>query len=155
MQPDSGRMVHAGSAFSHPIRFLSSKEGQDHIVQNRPGSDLDGLVRFGPNASGPEASRGARIIRPGFWQNPTGQLPVSHFQTPLPSSTDGPDHFVHNRPGSILVLNHCVRFWPNGSGPERSVCTRVIEPASGQRFRADPDLIRHVDLGGGRRISGK
>ena len=29
----------------------SSKEGRDHIVQNRPRSDLDGLVRVWPNAS--------------------------------------------------------------------------------------------------------
>ena len=27
------------------IRFRFLKEGQDHTVQNRPGSDLDGLVR--------------------------------------------------------------------------------------------------------------
>ena len=36
------------------IRFSSvfSKEGPDHIAQNRPGSDLDGLVRVYPKASG-------------------------------------------------------------------------------------------------------
>ena len=27
------------------IQFRFLKEGQDHTVQNRPGSDLDGLVR--------------------------------------------------------------------------------------------------------------
>ena len=40
-------------------------------MQNRPGSDLDGLVRVWPNASGPEASWCAGIIWPGFWQFPT------------------------------------------------------------------------------------
>ena len=33
-----------------------SKEGMDHIVQTRPGSDLDDLVRVWPNASGLGAS---------------------------------------------------------------------------------------------------
>ena len=31
----------------------------------------------------------------------------------------------------------CVRFWPNGSGPEASQCARIIRPASGQCFQAD------------------
>ena len=35
-----------------------------------------------------------------------------------------------------------VRFWPNRSGPEASRCARIIWPAFGQRFRADPDLMR-------------
>ena len=35
-------------------------------VQSRPRSDLDGLVRVWPNASGLEASWCAGVIRPGF-----------------------------------------------------------------------------------------
>ena len=65
-----------------------SKEGMDHTVQNRPGSDLDGLARVWPNTSGLEASRCAGIIGSGFWHNATGLLPVSHFQTQFRSSTD-------------------------------------------------------------------
>ena len=46
MQPESARIVHnARFDFLHPFQFHFSKEGMDHIVQNRPGSDLDGLVR--------------------------------------------------------------------------------------------------------------
>ena len=57
VQPESGRIVYAGSDFPHPFQLRFSKEGLDHIVQNRPRSDLDGLaVRFWPNASGLEAS---------------------------------------------------------------------------------------------------
>ena len=52
VQPESGRDVYAGSDFPHLIRFHSSKIGLDHIVQNQPGSDLDGWVRFWSNASG-------------------------------------------------------------------------------------------------------
>ena len=60
---------------------------------------------FGPGASGSEASRCARIV---------GPLPVSHFQTRLPSSTNGPDDILQNQPGSDLVLADCIRFGPNG-----------------------------------------
>ena len=91
MQPELGRIVYARSDFSHPFQLHFSKEGMDHIVQNRPGSDLDGLVRVWPNASGLEASWCAGIIGPGFWQDATGPLPVSHFQTRFP--------FFHRRPG--------------------------------------------------------
>ena len=112
--------------FPHPIRSRSDKEGPDHIVQNRPGSDLHSLVRFWPNAAGPEASQNARIIGPGFWQNATSLLAVSHFLTRLRSSTDGPDLLCKTSPDPIwfwswtymymyrsMVLADCVRFWPN------------------------------------------
>ncbi len=49
---------------------------------------------------------------------------------------------MQNQPGSDLVLADCVRFWPNGSGPEASRCARIIRPASGQCFPADPDRMR-------------
>ena len=157
VQPESGRMVHTGTDFPHPIRFLSSKEGQDHLVENRPGSDLDGLVRFGPNASGPEASRGVRIMRPGSGkaQPARNQFPTFRLGCVLPQATliilckTGPD--------PIWFLMTVSSFWPNGSGPETSVCTRIMEPASGQRFRADPNqacLLGWVG-GGGRGVSGK
>ena len=110
----------AGQYMPDPFQLRFSKEGMDHIVQNRPGSDLDGLVRVWLNVSGLEASRCAGIIWPGFWQGATGPLPVPHFQTWFRSSTDAPDIIVQNQPGSDLVLADCVRFWPNGSGPEAS-----------------------------------
>ena len=141
MQPESGRIVYAGSDFPHPFQLRFSKEGIDRIVQNRPGSDLDGLVRVWPNASSLVASRYAGIIGPGFWQNATSPLPVSHFHTRFRSSTDVPDNTVQNQPGSDLVPANCVRFWPNGSGPEAIRCARIIRPASGQCRQADPDRM--------------
>lgn len=58
VQPESGRDVYAGSDFPHLIRFHSSKKrGLDHIVQNQPGSDLDGQVQFWSNASGQEREK--------------------------------------------------------------------------------------------------
>ena len=119
-----------------------SKEGPDHTVQNWPRSSLGGLVRFGPNASGLKASQCAGIIRPGFWQNTTGPLPVSHVQIQLHSSTDGPDHMLQNYPRSDLVLADCVVFGPNRSGPEANQCARIVQPTSGQFFRADPDQMQ-------------
>ena len=91
------------SDFPHPIGFHSSKEGSEHIVQNRPESDLDGLVRFWPNASGPEASQCARVIGPGFWQNANDPPPVSHFQTRLRSSAGCPDHNYCAEPAWIWL----------------------------------------------------
>ena len=142
VQPESARIVYAGSDFPHPFQLRFCKEGMDRIVQNRPGSDLDGLVRVWPNTSGLEASRCAGIIRPGFWQDATRPLPVSHFETRFRSSTDVPDNMVQNQPGSDLVLADCVRIGPNGSGPEASRCARIIQPASDQCFQADPDRMR-------------
>ena len=77
-----------------------------------------------------------------FWQNGTSPLPVSHFQSLLCSSTDDPDHIVQNQPRSVLVLADCVRFWPNGSGPEARRYAKIIRPASGQHFQANPDWMR-------------
>ena len=79
VQPESGRTGYAGSDFPYPFQLRFSKEGVDLIVENRPGSDLGGLVRIWPNASGLETSRCVGNIWPGFWQDATGQLPVSHF----------------------------------------------------------------------------
>ena len=100
------------------------------------------MVRFWPNASGLEASRCAGIIWPGFWKDATGPLPVSHFPTRFCSSTDVPDNTVQNQPRSDLVLADCVRFWPNGSGPEASRCARIIRPTSGQCFPPDLDRMQ-------------
>ena len=118
------------------IRFSSilQKKGPGHIVQNQPGFNLDGLVRFGPNASGPAASQYARITGPSSGRMQLGPLPISHFQTRFLSSTDGLDHTVQNQLGSDLVLTDCVRFWPNGSSLEASGCARITGPASCQLF---------------------
>ena len=74
------------------IRFgsvLPAKKARIILCKNGPGSDLDGLVRFWPNASGPEGNRCASIIESGSTeQNAAGPLPVSRFQTRLGSSTD-------------------------------------------------------------------
>ena len=142
MQPESGRIVYAGSDFSHPFQLRFSKEGVDHTVQNRPGSDLDGLARVWLNASGLKASWCSGIIGPGFWQDAIGTVPLSYFQTGFRSFTDVPNNTEQNQPRSDLILTDCVRFWPNGSGPEASQCARIVRPASGQCFPADrPDRI--------------
>ena len=142
VQPESAQIVYARSNFPHLFQLCFAKAGMDHIVQNWPGSNLDGVIGVWPNTSGLEASWCAGIIRPSFWQDATGLLLVSHFQTQFHSSTDVPDNTVQNQPGSDLILADCVRFWPNGSGPKASQCARIIRPASGQCFPADPDWVR-------------
>ena len=129
VQPESGRIVYARSDFPHPFQLRFSNEGVEHIVQNRPGSDLGGLVRVWPNASYLEASWCAGIMWTCFWQDATGLLAVSVFWTRFRSSANDPDNIVQNQPGSDLVLcqvlakrirsgskpvckNHPARFWP-------------------------------------------
>ena len=90
VQPESGRIVYVGSDFPRPFQLRFSKEGMDHIVYNRPGSDLGGLVRVWPNASGLKASRCAESFGPVSGSTHTSPLPVSHFQTRFRSSTDVP-----------------------------------------------------------------
>ena len=127
---ESGRIVR--SDFPHPIRFCFFLKKAWTILckPTRVRSGWPGQVWV--NASGPEASQCARIIEPGYWKNATSPLPVSHFQTRLYPSTDGPDPIMQNQPGSDSVLADCVRFWPNGSGPEASRCARIIRTTSSQ-----------------------
>ena len=53
------------------IRLPSSTDGPEHSMENQPGTDLvlADCVRLGPNGSGPEASRCARIIGPASGQS--------------------------------------------------------------------------------------
>ena len=51
-------------------------------------------------------------------------------------------HIVQNQAGSDLVLTDCVRFGPNGSNPEARQYKKIIRPASGKCFPADPDRTR-------------
>ena len=105
VQPESGRIVYAGSDYPHPFHLHFSKEGMGHIVRDQPKSGLDGLVRVWAKRIWPEAILCAGIIGPGFWQDATGPLPVSHFQARFRSPTDVPDNIVQNQPGSDLVLS--------------------------------------------------
>ena len=88
-------------------------------------------------ASGLEASRCAKIIRPGSGRTETAccQFPASRFDCVLPQTA----WIMLCK--SDLVLADCVTFWPNGSGAEASWCARIVWSASGQRFRADPDRM--------------
>ena len=139
VQPEMGRIVYAGSDFPHLFRFRFSKDGMDHIAQNRPGSDLDGLRWIWSNTSHQGSSRCAGIIGPCFWQNAIGQLPVSRFQPRFRSFTEVPDNIVPNQPGSDLVLADCASFGSNEFCPKASQCARITQPASDQCFPADPD----------------
>ena len=126
VQPESDRIVYAGSDFLHPVRFHSCKASPDHIAQNRSGSDPDGLVRFWPNGSGPEASRCARIIGPGSaaarYQFPTFRLGcillqtariVILYKTSLGNSLVECIRTKRTRSGNKPVCkNHWARFWP-------------------------------------------
>ena len=74
-------------------------------------------------------------LKAGRCQEPFS--PVSGCVQPacLHSSKDIPDN-IQNQPRSDLVQADCARFWPDGSGPEASQCSRIIRPVSGQCFQA-------------------
>ena len=152
--------VYARSDFLHSIQFHSRKEGPDHTVQNRPRSDLDGLVRFGPNGSGPETSWCARITGPS-----SGRMQLARYQFP----TFRLGRILPQMPQTILCPTSPDPVWfrltasglgPNGSGPEASRCARITGPASGQRFPANPDRMRiqsdmFAGLSAGAMVAGK
>ena len=127
VQPESGRIVLAVSDFPHPFQFRFSKEGMDRIAQNRPGSHLDGLVRVWPNASTQEAAGEHESSGPvsGRTQPARYQFPSFRLGCVLP---DVPDKTVQNQPGSDLALVDCVRFCPNGSGPEQADVQELSGP---------------------------
>ena len=135
MQLESGR-----------IRLPASDSGP--YFQRRPGSYCAKLTRIRSGWPGQVLakriwSRCKPVCR-NHWARflPERNRPATSF--PLSDSVAffGLDHTARNQPGSDSVLAYCVRFWPNGSGPEGSRCERIIRPASGQRFPADPDRMR-------------
>jgi len=150
VRPESGRIVYAWFDFQHPFQICFSKEGMDHIVlwQNRPGSDLDGLVRVWRNASGLEASRCAGTIGPGFWEDATGPLPVFSLSDSVA--------IIHSRPGLYCekparirfssgrlcqVLAKRIRFGGNPVCKNHPVRFRPKLPS---RSGPDANRIRHV-----------
>ena len=126
-------------------RLRSSTDGPDHIVQNQPGSDLilADCVRLWPNGSGladcvrlwPNGSGLADCVR--LWPNGSGPADCVR----LWPNGSGPADCVRLWPNGSGLAD-CVRLWPNGSGPEAGQCARIIRPASGQRFQADPVRVR-------------
>ena len=144
--PDSICRIRLPGSVSAPFFSFSFFSKEDHIMQNRPGSDLDGLVRVWPNTSGLEASWCAGIIGPGFWQDATGPLPVSHFKTlgcVLPHTAQH-DHIKRKtRPDPDLVLaDRVIYFGQTDPVRKQAGCARIIRPASGQCFPADPGRMQ-------------
>ena len=126
VQPQLGRIVYAGSdspIHSGPI----FKKRPNHIVQTRPGSDLDGLVRFWPNAFGPEASRCARIIGPGSGKTQPiyYQFPTLRLGCVLPQTAR---IMCKTSPGPIWLI-------VSGFGQTGPLLANASEPMRIERFR--------------------
>ena len=115
-----------------PIWMVKSGFGQTHLVWKQAGVQ---------ESSGPVSGR----TQPARYQLPT------FIQTRFRSSTDVPDNIVQNQPGSDLVLADCVRFWPNGSGPEASQCAKNHParcwPMLPSRSGPDANRIQHLYWG--------
>ena len=121
------------------IPFFQKRHGSYCAKPTRIQSEWSsqGLAKHSCSGSKPMC-RNYRTLFLAGRNRPATSFPLSDFR----SSIDVPDNIVQNQPGSELVLADCVRFWPNGSGPEASRCARIIRPASGQCFPADPDRMR-------------
>ena len=137
VQPEMGRTVYTESDFPHPFQHRFSKEvaKPTWIRSGWPGQGLAKLIWSGSKSVC--KNHLARFL--AGRNRPATSFP---FSDSVPFSTNVPDNIVQNQPESDLVLADCVRFWPNGSGPEASRCARIIRPASGQCFPVDPDRIR-------------
>ena len=96
--------------------------GQTHLVWKQAGVK---------KSSGPVSGR---------TQTARYQFPIFKFGSVL--SQTSRIILCKTSPDPDLVLADCVRFWPNGSGPEASRCARIIRPAFGQCFPDDPDIDR-------------
>ena len=83
-------------------------------MQNWSRSNPDGLVRFWPNGSGPEASQHARITRLSFGRT---QLPTTSF--PL-SDLAG---FLHRQPGSYCAKPAWI--WLGSGWPCQVLAKRI------------------------------
>ena len=123
---------------SRPVWFCSFKEGLDHIVQNQPESNLDGLIRFRPNRSGLEANWCARIISPSSGRTQPACYGFPTFRLDCILAQMVPVILCKTRPDRMWLW----LTWPNGSSPDASRCARIIRLASGQCFQASLDQMR-------------
>ena len=149
-QNRAGSHNYARSGFPHP--FFQRRHGSYCAKPTRiwsgwpwPGSDLDGLVRVWQNTSSLEASqRCAGIIWPGFWQNATGPLPVSHFQTRFYSSTDVRDNIARIRFSSGRLCQVLAKRIRSGTKPVSKNHPAPFWPMLPSRSGPDANRIRHV-----------
>ena len=121
----------------------------DHIVQNRPGSSLDGLGQClaKPTSGGLESSRRCA----GFMSGPvSGRTQPARYQSVSVSLSDSDlancaRFWPRIRSGTKLMYkNHPARFWPmlpSRSGPDAHrirhvywVCQCRNAPRRGQQF---------------------
>ena len=103
--PESGRTILAGSDFQYLIQLHSAKEYHAILAQIRSGGPAQVLAKCVGSRSKPVSIN----HQAWFWQNATGPLPVSHFQTWLCSPIDGPDELYKTSPDLIW-------FWLTVSG---------------------------------------
>ena len=133
--PDTTSRIRFDSVLSKKAPIVMCKTGPDSIWMAWSGLGQTHLVR---KQAGVQKSTGP-VWAERNW--PAISFPlldsVVFFQR-------RPESYCSKPSRTRLVLADCVRFWPNGSGPEASRCARFIRPASGQRFRVSSDRIGHL-----------
>ena len=150
MQPEPDRIVCAESDFPHPIRFHFSKEGLDRIVQNRPGSDLDDLVRVWPHiSSGSKPVSRNHLAR--FLAERDQPATSFFFTFRLGSVLPQMARIVYrNQRGSDLVLAYsCQVLAKRIQSVSKPVCKNHparFRPTLPSRSGPNANLIRHVSF---------
>ena len=119
--------------FSKELRHGPYFAKTTRIGSGRPGQGLAKLIRFWS-----ESKPVYRHHRVRFLAGCIGPLPVSHFQTLFPSSTDVPDNIVQNQPGSGLVLADSVSFGQTDPVRKRA----GVQESSGQLLASASQPIR-------------
>ena len=109
------------------VPFFQRRPGS-YWAKQRPGSDLDGLVRVWPNTFGLETSWCTGIIGPGFWQDATGPLTVSHFQTRFRSSPTSRIILCKSSPDPIWFWLIASGFGQTDPVRKQAICARIIRP---------------------------
>ena len=118
------------------------------IISRKTDPDPIWMAWSGLNTSGLEASRCAGIIWPGFWQEATGPLPISHFQTRFRSSTDIPDNTAQKpariRFSSGRFCHVLAKGLLSGSKPTCKNHPARFRPVLPSRTGPAANRIRHV-----------
>ena len=130
--PDPTSCIRFGSVLPKKAWVILSKIGLDPLWTARSAFDQTDLVQ--KSVCIRITGTGSGGTQPARYQFPTFRHVCVVQQTAriiilLRKTSPDPVWFRH------------TQFWPNGSGPEVSRCARIIRPASGQCFRADPDRM--------------
>ena len=100
VQPESARVVYAGSDFPHLFQFRFPKKAWTILRKTDPGPIWMVWSGFGQTLPVRKQAGVQESLGPVSGMTQPARYQFLHFQTQFPSSTDVPDNIVQNQPGS-------------------------------------------------------